>query len=48
MPNSFLGTGWKFSSLIQYPERYAVDMTSDEADIQLSLQITYPRLRVNA
>jgi phage baseplate assembly protein W len=38
MPNSFLGTGWSFPPSFN-AQTNAVDMTSDEADIRLSLQI---------
>jgi len=38
MTNSFLGTGWSFPPAFD-PESNAVEMTSDELDIQLSLQI---------
>jgi phage baseplate assembly protein W len=38
MANSFLGTGWSFPPTFNASSNNAV-MTSDEADIQLSLQI---------
>jgi uncharacterized protein len=38
MPDSFLGTGWSFPPVFD-PVAGAVEMTSDEQDIQLSLQI---------
>ena len=38
MTNSFLGTGWSFPTAFD-PESNAVEMTSDELDIQLSLQV---------
>ncbi len=38
MTNSFLGTGWSFPPAFD-PESNSVEMTSDELDIQLSLQI---------
>ena len=38
MTNSFLGTGWSFPPAFD-SESNAVEMTSDELDIQLSLQI---------
>ncbi len=38
MANSFLGTGWSFPPTFNV-QTSAVEMTSDEADIQLSLQI---------
>jgi phage baseplate assembly protein W len=38
MANSFLGTGWSFPPTFEVTDN-TVDMTSDEADIQLSLQI---------
>ena len=38
MINSFLGTGWSFPPAFDATDN-AVEMTSDEADIQLSLQI---------
>lgn len=38
MPGSFLGTGWSFPPQFDSATN-AVEMTSDEADIQFSLQI---------
>lgn len=38
MPNSFLGTGWSFPPAFDASNNTVV-MTSDEADIQLSLEI---------
>ena len=38
MPDSFLGTGWSFPPTFNTAAG-SVEMTSDEADIQLSLQI---------
>jgi uncharacterized protein len=38
MPNSFLGTGWSFPPNFDNTGNL-VEMTSDEVDIQLSLQI---------
>ena len=38
MADSFLGTGWSFPPSFN-PVANAVEMTTDEADIQLSLQI---------
>jgi len=38
MPDSFLGTGWSFPPTFNAAAG-SVEMTSDEADIQLSLQI---------
>jgi phage baseplate assembly protein W len=38
MTNTFLGTGWSFPPNFDYTGNL-VDMTSDETDIQLSLQI---------